>query len=82
MPSAPACLTYAYSLFDLGQALRLSGQPGAAIPVLEQREQIQNQTETVLAELALARRAAGGAPSTAGPAGKPGKDKKGKGKGG
>lgn len=81
-PSTPACLTYAYSLFDLGQALRLSGQPGAAIPVLEQREQIQNQTETVLAELALARRAAGGAPSTAGPAGKPGKDKKGKGKGG
>ncbi len=72
-PTTQACLTYAYSLFDLGQALRLSGQPGAAIAVLERRAQIQNQEGTVINELALAQRAAGGgSTSPAPPPGKPG----------
>ena len=29
------CLTYAYALYDLGRALRLSGDPTAAVPILE-----------------------------------------------
>ena len=29
------CLTYAYALYDLGRALRLSGDPAAAVPILE-----------------------------------------------
>jgi serine/threonine-protein kinase len=73
-PSTAACQTYAYALFDLGHALRLAGQPAAAIPILNQRAQIRDQTGTVLGELALARQAAaGGAPSAAPPRGKPGK---------
>ena len=30
-PASTACLTYAYALFDLGRALRLSGHPDAAV---------------------------------------------------
>jgi serine/threonine-protein kinase len=52
-------LTYAYALYDLGRALRLAGDPQAAIPLLEQRLQIPNQTAVVLSELQLARRQAG-----------------------
>ena len=48
-------LNYAYALFNLGNALRLSGRPEDAIPVLEQRLQIPNQTETVERELEAAR---------------------------
>jgi serine/threonine protein kinase len=55
----PSSLTYAYALFNLGHALRLAGQPDAAIPILEQRLQIPNQTSTVQAELDAARAAAG-----------------------
>ncbi len=40
----PSSLTYAYALYDLGRALLLSGDPKAAIPVLEQRLKIPNQT--------------------------------------
>jgi serine/threonine-protein kinase len=55
----PGELTYAYALYDLGRALRLAGDPQAAIPVLEHRLQIPNQLGVVLSELQLARRAAG-----------------------
>lgn len=48
-------LNYAYALFNLGNALRLSGRPEEAIPVLEQRLEIPNQTEAVRSELAAAR---------------------------
>ncbi len=37
-------LTYAYALYDLGRSLVLSGNPRAAIPILQQRLQIPNQT--------------------------------------
>ncbi|HEX5527133.1 MAG TPA: serine/threonine-protein kinase [Solirubrobacterales bacterium] len=53
-------LDYAYALFNLGNALRLSGRPEDAIPVLEQRLQIPNQTATVQRELEAARAEAGG----------------------
>jgi len=55
-PASTMCLTYAYALYDLGRALRLSGDPAAAVAVLERRLQIDNQRPTVLAELELARR--------------------------
>ena len=59
LPPGTEDLNYAYALFNLGQALRLSGRPQDAIPVLEARLGIPNQTETVEQELALAREAAG-----------------------
>jgi hypothetical protein len=55
-PASTMCLTYAYALYDLGRALRLSGDPAAAVPILEHRLEIDNQRPTVLAELELARR--------------------------
>ena len=58
-PEGSSDLNYAYALFNLGQALRLSGRSEAAIPVLEERATIDNQRETVLAELAAAREEAG-----------------------
>jgi len=48
-------LAYAYALFNLGNALRLSGRPEDAIPVLERRLEIPDQTEVVERELAAAR---------------------------
>jgi serine/threonine-protein kinase len=48
-------LEYAYALFDLGHALRLAGHPTDAIPILEQRLQIDNQRPVVQAELSKAR---------------------------
>jgi len=56
-PTTEACLTYAYALYDLGRALRLDGDPAAAIPVLSERLRIDNQREVVAQELELARRA-------------------------
>jgi eukaryotic-like serine/threonine-protein kinase len=58
-PAGTEDIDYAYALFNLGSALRLSGRPEAAIPVLEQRLEIPDQTETVSRELATARREAG-----------------------
>lgn len=58
-PAGTEDLDYAYALFNLGNALRLSGRPGEAIPVLEQRLEIPNQTSTVEEELAAARAEAG-----------------------
>ncbi|HET7509240.1 MAG TPA: serine/threonine-protein kinase [Solirubrobacterales bacterium] len=57
-PEGTEDLDYAYALFNLGNALRLSGRPEEAIPVLEQRLQIPNQTETVEQELEAARKEA------------------------
>ena len=48
-------MNYAYALYSLGRALRLAGRPEEAIPVLEQRLQVPNQTATVQQELDLAR---------------------------
>jgi serine/threonine-protein kinase len=58
-PDGTDDLNYAYALFNLGRSLRLAGRPDEAIPVLEQRLQIPNQTETVQRELDLAKRQAG-----------------------
>jgi hypothetical protein len=58
-PASSTCLTYAYALYDLGRAVRLSGQPQAAVPILERRLQIDNQRPTVGAQLQLARQGIG-----------------------
>jgi tetratricopeptide (TPR) repeat protein len=52
-------LTYAYALFDLGHALRVSGHPDQAIPILEQRLKINNQRGVVKQELEKAKKEAG-----------------------
>lgn len=54
-PTTEACLTFAYALYDLGSALRLEGDPHAAIPILSERLQIDNQRAAVEAQLDLAR---------------------------
>jgi eukaryotic-like serine/threonine-protein kinase len=64
----PLSLTYAYALYDLGRTLVLSGDPAAAIPVLEQRLKIPNQTPVVQQMLDRARRAAGQPTPPASPA--------------
>ena len=58
-PEGSTDLNYAYALYNLGNALRLSGHPEEAIPVLERRLEIPNQRSTVAAELARARAEAG-----------------------
>jgi serine/threonine protein kinase len=58
-PEGSEDLSYAYALFNLGNALRLSGRPEEAVPVLEKRLEIPNQTGTVEAELERAREEAG-----------------------
>jgi eukaryotic-like serine/threonine-protein kinase len=58
-PEGSEELSYAYALFNLGNALRLSGRPEEAIPVLERRLEIPNQTGTVEEELKAARAEAG-----------------------
>jgi serine/threonine protein kinase len=58
-PDGTTDINYAYALYNLGHALRLAGQPQAAIPILEQRLQIADQSGTVAAELALAQQEAG-----------------------
>lgn len=57
-------IEYAYALFNLGRSLRLAGRPAEAIPVLEQRLEIPNQTDAVKAELKLAEQALGGGKSS------------------
>jgi eukaryotic-like serine/threonine-protein kinase len=61
-------LTYAYALYDLGRSLRLAGEPAAAIPILQARLQIPNQTDVVRHELTLAMQAAGASSGGAGSA--------------
>jgi serine/threonine protein kinase len=58
-PEGSEDVGYAYALFNLGDALRLSGRPEEAIPILEQRLEIPNQTSTVERELEAARAEAG-----------------------
>jgi serine/threonine protein kinase len=58
-PEGSTDLNYAYALYNLGNALRLSGHPEEAIPVLERRLRIPNQRSTVATELARARAEAG-----------------------
>ena len=58
-PPGTSDLNYAYALFNLGKSLRLAGRPDEAIPVLEQRLKIPNQTGTVQQELELAKQQAG-----------------------
>jgi hypothetical protein len=58
-PASTTCLTYAYALYDLRRAERLSGEPQAAVPILERRLQINNQRSTVVAQLQLARQGIG-----------------------
>ena len=58
-PPGTSDLNYAYALFNLGKSLRLAGQPDKAIPILEQRLKIPNQTDTVQRELDLAKQQAG-----------------------
>jgi tetratricopeptide (TPR) repeat protein len=57
-PTGTTDLDYAYALYNLGRSLRLSGRPREAIPVLERRLRIPNQTALVRRELDAARRAA------------------------
>jgi serine/threonine-protein kinase len=52
-------LNYAFTLFNLGHALRMAGRPADAVPVLEERLKNPNQRSTVQQELDAARAAAG-----------------------
>ena len=52
--ASPGSLTYAYAMFDLAHALRLSGDARAAVPLLVARLKIPNQIDKVKAELVLA----------------------------
>lgn len=54
-PTSEACLMFAYAMYDLGSALRLEGDPHAAIPILSERLQIDNQRPAVEEQLDLAR---------------------------
>jgi predicted Ser/Thr protein kinase len=63
-PQGTTDLHYAYALFNLAHALRMSGDPAAAIPLLEQRLQFGDQTAVVQQELDAARAAAGQGPPT------------------
>ena len=54
-PEGTSDINYAYSLYNLGNALRLSGHPDEAIPILERRLEIPDQRSTVVAERARAR---------------------------
>lgn len=58
-PEGSGDLNYAYALYNLGNALRLSGRPEEAIPILERRLEIPDQRNAVLAELDAARTEAG-----------------------
>jgi eukaryotic-like serine/threonine-protein kinase len=58
-PAGTDDLDYAYALFNLGTALRLSGRPEEAIPILERRLQIPNQEGEVRKELEAAYAEAG-----------------------
>jgi eukaryotic-like serine/threonine-protein kinase len=57
-PAGTADLDYVYALFNLGRSLRLAGRPAEAIPILERRSRIPNQTDVVKRELKAARKEA------------------------
>ena len=51
---------YAYALYNLGNALRLSGHPSEAIPYLQERLQVSNYKRGIVQkELKTARQQAG-----------------------
>ena len=78
----PGSLTYAYGLYDLGRSLVLAGDPGGAVPILEARLKIPNQTGVVQQELNQALQASGQQPAQLTTPSQPGKaGAKGKGKG-
>jgi hypothetical protein len=52
--ASPSSLTYAYAMYDLAHALRVSGDPRSAVALLVARLKIPDQTDTVKAELVLA----------------------------
>ena len=58
-PRGTSDINYAYALFNLGHALRMARHPDRAIPILERRLRIPDQTQTVQAELTAARAEAG-----------------------
>ncbi len=58
-PPGTSDVQYAYALYNLGRAMRLSGDADGAVAVLERRLRIPNQKGTVQKELDAARRAAG-----------------------
>jgi eukaryotic-like serine/threonine-protein kinase len=58
-PQETTDINFAYALFNLGHALRMAGHPEEAVPILERRLQIPDQTQTVQTELDAARAAAG-----------------------
>lgn len=59
-PSDSTEIDYAYALFNYAQALRLSGDPAAAIPLLEKRLSFSDfKVDEVEAELKTAQKAAG-----------------------
>jgi hypothetical protein len=57
--TAASNLEFAFTLFNLGHALRAGGRPADAVPVLEERLTNPDQRGTVQAELDAARQAAG-----------------------
>lgn len=72
-PADSTELNHAYALFNLAQALRMTGRPAEAVPLLEKRLSFSdNQRKTVEKELQLARKQAGTEE------GKPGGKKEGK----
>jgi hypothetical protein len=66
-PSSEACIAYAYALYDLGRTLQLQHDPGAAVPILNQRLRIDNQRSTVQAQLRSARKELHSTPRPANP---------------
>jgi eukaryotic-like serine/threonine-protein kinase len=71
--SVQGCMVFAHALFDVGHALRVLGQPAAAVQYLQQRLLIDDQRGIVEQELRRAMREAGG---TGGASAKPGKGPK------
>jgi tRNA A-37 threonylcarbamoyl transferase component Bud32/tetratricopeptide (TPR) repeat protein len=58
-PEGTDDIGYAYTIFNLAVAYRQTGRPEEAIPLLKERLQWDDQTETVQAELELAKSEAG-----------------------
>jgi serine/threonine protein kinase len=70
------CMVFAHALFDVGHALRVLGQPAAAVQFLTQRLSIDDQRGIVADELKKAQREAGRGATTGGAPAKPGKGPK------
>jgi serine/threonine protein kinase len=71
-PDQRGSIPYGYALFNLADAYLRAGQPDKAIPLLQQRLKIPDQTSVVQAELQRAQEAAGQQPT----GGEPGKGRK------